>query len=134
MMRPAIAIASPYRALAFAAVAAIAVQLLLLPEPAFAERIVAATWDKAVHASVFGGIAFLLWAGFGGRGAMLVCALVVLIGALDETHQMLVPGRDPDLHDLYSDGIGAVAILMFLEAITSPRPPLAGAAPLTCGD
>ena len=133
MMRPAIAIASPYRALAFAAVAAIAVQLILLPEPAFAERIVAATWDKAVHASVFGGVAFLLWAGFAGRGAVLVALLVVLLGALDETHQMFVPGRDPDLHDLYADGMGAVAVLLFLEAITSPRA-LPAAASLTCGD
>jgi hypothetical protein len=133
MMRPPIAIPRPYRALAFAAVAAIAVQLLALPEPAFAERIVQATWDKAVHASVFGGIAFLLWAGFAGRGAMLVAALTILVGALDETHQMFVPGRDPDLHDVYADGLGAVAVLMFLEAVTSPRA-LPAAASLTCGD
>lgn len=133
MMRAPIPIPGGYRALAFAAVAAIAFQLLLLPEPAFAERIIEATWDKAVHASVFGGVAFLLWAGFAGRGAVLVALLVVLLGALDETHQMLVPGRDPDLHDLYADGMGAVAVLLFLEAITSPRA-LPAAASLTCGD
>jgi len=133
MMRPAIAITPACRALAFAAVAAIALQLLVLPEPAFAERIVEATWDKAVHATVFGGVAFLLWAGFAGRGAALVAALVVLLGALDETHQVFVPGRDPDLHDVYADGLGAVAVLMFLEAITSPRA-LPAAASLTCGD
>ena len=133
MMRAPIPIPGGYRALAFAAVAAIAFQLLLLPEPAFAERIIEATWDKAVHASVFGGVAFLLWAGFAGRGAVLVALLVVLLGALDETHQMFVPGRDPDLHDLYADGMGAVAVLLFLEAITSPRA-LPAAASLTCGD
>ena len=133
MMRPPIPIAPAYRALAFAAVAALAFQLLALPEPAFAERIVQETWDKAVHASVFGTIALLLWAGFAGRGAVLVCTLTILLGALDETHQMFVPGRDPDLHDLYADGLGAVAVLLFLEAITSPRA-LAPAAPLTCGD
>ncbi len=133
MMRPALPIATTYRALAFAAVAAVAFQLLVLPEPAFAERIVEATWDKLVHATVFGGVAFLLWAGFAGRGAALVGALVVLLGALDETHQMFVPGRDPDLHDLYADGLGALAVLLFLEAVTSPRAPPA-AASLTCGD
>ncbi|HUJ00397.1 MAG TPA: VanZ family protein [Usitatibacter sp.] len=133
MMRPALPVATACRALAFAAVAAIAFQLLVLPEPAFAERIVEATWDKAVHAVVFGGVAFLLWAGFAGRGAVLVCALVILLGALDETRQMFVPGRDPDLHDLYADGLGAVAVLLFLEAVTSPRA-LPAAAPLTCGD
>ena len=133
MMRPAIAIAPAYRALAFAAVAAIALQLLVLPEPAFAERIVQATWDKLVHASVFGGIALLLWAGFAGRGALLVCTLAILLGALDETRQIFVPGRDPDLHDLYADGLGVVAVLLFLEAMTSPRA-LCAADPLTCGD
>ncbi|HXS53253.1 MAG TPA: VanZ family protein [Usitatibacter sp.] len=132
-MRPPIAIPGAWRALAFAAVAGIAFQLLVLPEPAFAERIVEATWDKAVHATVFGGIAFLLWAGFAGRAAVLVAALTILLGALDETHQMFVPGRDADLHDLYADGLGVVAALMFLEAITSPRD-LPAAASLTCGD
>jgi VanZ family protein len=58
--------------------------------------------------------------------------MVLLLGALDETHQMFVPGRDPDLHDLYADGLGAVATLLFLEAVTSPR--IVAAAPLPCGD
>ncbi|HSN20655.1 MAG TPA: VanZ family protein [Usitatibacter sp.] len=126
-------VAPAFRALAFLAVALVAVQLLLLPEPGFAERIVQATWDKLVHASVFGGVAFLLWVGFDGRRAGLICASVLLLGALDETHQMFVPGRDPDLHDLYADGLGAVAVLLFLQAVTSRRP-IAAAAPLTCGD
>jgi VanZ family protein len=131
-MRPWLPIATPYRALAFAAVALIAFQLLVLPEPAYAERLVAATWDKIVHASVFGAVAALLWAGFGARRAALIFAMVLLLGALDETHQLFVPGRDPDLHDLYADGLGAVATLLFLEAVTSPR--VVAAAPLPCGD
>jgi VanZ family protein len=126
-------ISRPMRAAAFLAVALVAMQLLLLPEPAFAERLVELTWDKVVHATVFGGVAFLLWAGLGGRRGLLVCALAVLLGALDETHQMFVPGRDPDLHDLYADGLGAAAVLVFLEAITSSRPfPVAD--PLASGD
>jgi hypothetical protein len=131
-MRQALGIPRSWRALCFVAVAAIAVQLLLLPEPAFAERIVAATSDKVVHASVFGGIAFLLWAGFDGCRAARVFALVVAIGALDETHQMFVPGRDPDLNDLNADGLGAVGVIMFHEALTSPR--ARAPDPLTCGD
>ena len=121
------------RALCLITVLAVAVQLCLLPEPAFAERIVEATWDKAVHASVYGGIAFLLWVGFAGRGALLICALVVLVGATDETIQMFTPGRDPDLHDLYADALGATAVLLFLQALASVRffPP---AAPSYSGD
>jgi VanZ family protein len=131
-MSPWLPVSPPYRALAFAAVALIAFQLLVLPEPAYAERLVAATWDKLVHASVFGAVAALLWAGFGGRHAALICAMVLLLGALDETHQLFVPGRDPDLHDLYADGLGAVATLLFLEAVSAPR--IVAATPLPCGD
>ncbi len=131
-MSSALGIPPRWRALSLAAVVAIAVQLLLLPEPAFAERIVQATSDKVVHAAVFGAIAFLLWAGWGGRRAPLVFPLVLVIGALEETHQMFVPGRDPDLHDLYADGLGAIAVLMFLGAVASPR--ALAPASLTCGD
>jgi len=132
-MNPVLDVSPAVRALCFAAVAAIAFQLLFLDEPTFAERIVQATWDKAVHATVFGGIAFLLWVGSAGRGAFLIWSAVVLVGALDETHQMFVPGRDPDLHDLYADGMGAAAVLMFLQAVTAPRP-IAGAPRLNSGD
>jgi hypothetical protein len=44
-----------------------------------------------------------------------------------------VPGRDPDLHDLYADGMGAAASLVFFQALATVRP-----APrrlrLFCGD
>ena len=40
------------RTLCLITVIAVAIQLCVLPEPGFAERIVEATWDKAVHATV----------------------------------------------------------------------------------
>jgi hypothetical protein len=133
-MNPVLDVSPAVRALCFAAVAAIAFQLLFLDEPAFAERIVEATWDKAVHATVFGGIAFLLWIGCAGRWTVLIWTAVVLVGALDETHQMFVPGRDPDLHDVYADGMGAAAVLMFLQAVTAPRVATDPRASLISGD
>jgi VanZ family protein len=132
-MRPALPVPPAVRALCFLLVAAAAIQLLFLDEPAFAERIVEATWDKAVHATVYGGIAFLLWVGCAGRRAALIWTIVALVGALDETHQIFVPGRDPDLHDFYADGLGAAAVLIFLQALISP-PPLPDAARLFSGD
>ena len=132
-MRATLAVPPAVRALCFVLVAAAAIQLLFLDEPAFAERIVEATWDKAVHATVYGGMAFLLWVGFAGRRAALIWTVVALVGALDETHQMFVPGRDPDLHDFYADGLGAAAVLIFLQAVTSPRP-VPGPARLFSGD
>ena len=109
------------RVLCLIAVVATALQLCALPEPAFAERIVEATWDKAVHATVYGGIAFLLWVAFGGRGALLIWALVTLVGAADETIQIYTPGRDPDLHDFYADALGSMAVLAFLQFLASVR-------------
>jgi VanZ family protein len=132
-MRRPLEVPPAVRALCFVLVAAAAIQLLFLDEPAFAERIVQATWDKAVHATVYGGMAFLLWIGFAGRRVALIWTVVTLMGALDETHQMFVPGRDPDLHDFYADGLGAAAVLVFLQAVTSPRP-VPGPARLFSGD
>ncbi len=109
------------RALCLVAVVAVAAQLCLMPEPAFAERIVEATWDKAVHATVYGGIAFLLWVAFNGRGIHLIWALVALVGAVDETVQIFTPGRDPDLHDFYADALGAMAVLLVLQFLASVR-------------
>jgi len=109
------------RTLCFITVVAVAIQLCVLPEPAFAERIVEVTWDKAVHATVYGGIAFLLWVAFNGRGAVLICALVSLVGAIDETIQIYTPGRDPDLHDFYADALGAMAVLFVLQCLATVR-------------
>jgi len=109
------------RILSFICVVAVAIQLCLMPEPAFAERIVEATWDKAVHATVYGGIAFLLWVAFNGRGAILIWALVVLVGAIDETLQIYTPGRDADLHDFFADALGAAAVLFVLQFLASVR-------------
>jgi VanZ family protein len=109
------------RILSLICVIAVAIQLCLMPEPAFAERIVEATWDKAVHATVYGGIAFLLWVAFNGRGAILIWALVTLVGAIDETMQIYTPGRDADLHDFYADALGAMAVLLVLKGLASVR-------------
>ncbi|HXN15377.1 MAG TPA: VanZ family protein [Usitatibacter sp.] len=112
------------RALAITAAVAIAVQLLFFDEPAFAVRIVAATWDKLVHFTVFGGIAFLLWVGTGARWPVLVWALVALLGALDEAHQVYVPGRTADIEDFFADAIGAACALLVLQALSFATPHL----------
>ena len=96
-------------------------QLLFLAEPAFAEKIVEATWDKGVHILVFGGLALLLWVTLGARWPLLVFALVVIVGAVDETRQIYTPGRTADLNDFFADGFGAAVAMIMVQAIT-PAP------------
>lgn len=111
------------RILCGVAAAAVIGQLLFLAEPAFAQQLVEATWDKGVHIVVFGGIAFLAWVAAGGRWPFHVWLFIVLIGAIDETRQIYTPGRTADLNDLLADGFGAAAAMIVAQAIAlTPYP------------
>jgi VanZ family protein len=100
-----------------AAVAVIG-QLLFLAEPTFAQRLVEATWDKAIHILVFGGLAFLIWVAAGGRWPLFIWIVVLLVGAFDETRQIYTPGRTADFNDFLADGFGAAAAMIMVQAIT----------------
>jgi VanZ family protein len=109
------------RALAALAAGLIVVQLLLLQESAYAVRLVDATSDKLIHFLVFGAIAFFIWLATGGRWPLIVWAVVVLVGALDETQQIYTPGRTASIADLAADGAGATAALLVLTAMNQPK-------------
>lgn len=67
-------------------------------------------WDKLAHASVFALLAACIGYGSGLRGhAMLLLAFgaAVAVGALDEWHQVYLPGRSAGLDDLTTDAVGA---------------------------
>lgn len=72
--------------------------------------LVPAPWDKLVHAAVFavlaGAIGFASGL-YGWRMLLLSFWGAVLVGALDEWHQMYLPGRSAGLDDLASDAAGA---------------------------
>lgn len=65
-------------------------------------------YDKLLHLSVYGSIAFL----FRSSGILtmpfLVWCVVVVVGALDELHQMNIIGRTAALDDLAADAFGAM--------------------------
>ena len=66
--------------------------------------------DKAAHALFFGILCALVVFGVGHRGRSALIAGVVVTscyGALDEIHQMFVPGRSPDILDWVADTTGA---------------------------
>jgi VanZ family protein len=71
-------------------------------------------WDKAVHFCAYLPIGLLLALGFAGRGLkdrrlailLLVTAVVLGLGAIDELHQSFVPGRYATFLDIVADVIG----------------------------
>jgi VanZ family protein len=79
-------------------------------------------WDKGAHFAFYGVTGFLcaLWrreSGHPAKRAVLYAVLFVLaVGAVDEIHQLWIPGRSADLLDWVADllggGIGAWCALL----------------------
>ena len=67
--------------------------------------------DKLVHFCYYGVMALLLAHGVGRRWLWLPLVLVPLVGALDEWHQLYVPGRDASVYDWMADVAGTVAFV-----------------------
>lgn len=75
------------------------------------------TYDKMVHFLVFLTLCYLLHRALTFQGkyerlstnALLFSIIAtVLYGALDEFHQMFVPGRDASIYDLAADALGGI--------------------------
>ena len=109
----------PLRAFCMVAALAMVTQLFFLVEPPFADRIVQLMWDKTVHFLFFGTIAFFLWIATAKRWPLAIWILVAVVGALDETHQAFVPGRNSDFRDWLADGFGAAAALLIATRVES---------------
>jgi VanZ family protein len=105
------------RAFCMLAASAMVVQLFFLVEPPFADPVVQLMWDKTVHFLFFGAIAFFLWIATAKRWPLAIWALVLLVGAMDETRQYYIPGRHADVNDWLADGFGAAAALMVAQRI-----------------
>ena len=68
-------------------------------------------WDLLAHASVFAVIGALSGLASGARGwrLLIVCLLGALtVGAIDELHQLRLPGRNADWNDLAADSVGGL--------------------------
>lgn len=79
-------------------------------------------FDKLLHAVEYGILCFLLIRALRNSGlrlsgtfALILAVLIAtLYGVSDEFHQMFIPGRNPDVHDLLFDFIGA-AVAAFIK-------------------
>jgi VanZ family protein len=72
-------------------------------------------WDKLIHAAEYLPVGFLLTGWLANwkrppRGrvvfVVVVLVMVLVLGALDETHQFFVPGRTASVGDLLADVVG----------------------------
>ena len=89
--------------------------------------------DRGAHFLSFGSVAF--WVAHGTMATVprahairVVCFAVLaaaLWGLLDEIHQTFVPGRSPDIVDLFADTLGAIlgASLRAMARLVWPRTP-----------
>ncbi len=73
--------------------------------------------DWIGHAGLYFGLGFLLarvavLRGWALRTVVVVGVLVSVAGALDELHQLFIPGRDAEVGDWLSDSVGGAAGLV----------------------
>ena len=105
-------IVSNYRRRAAALLlAAMVAAIFIAGAQPFAVNLIPAPWDKFAHAGIFFLICIAIGVASGLTGArMLVVALsgAVLLGMLDEWHQVFLPGRNAGLDDLAADVLGAL--------------------------
>jgi VanZ family protein len=95
--------------LCLALAAAMAGQLFYLGSQPLAVGLFAEPWDKLAHFAVFSALTALLWIGTAGRMPLAVVAFLAALGALDEVHQTVLPGRSADTVDFIVD-VGAVLV------------------------
>lgn len=101
-----------------------------IPGPAI-ERVGIQLADKAAHALEYGVLGFLLlrqqrrqYNRAPALGLALAWLLATAVGAMDESYQGLIPGRDPDRTDWLADSIGglggALAAAVYLLRTRDP--------------
>jgi VanZ family protein len=87
-----------------------------------AVNLIPAPWDKLAHGVIFTLLAWAIGTASGLRGwHRLVVAMFgsLLVGTLDEWHQMYLPGRQPGWSDLAADVVGSLigTALLGMECI-----------------
>ena len=103
------------RALCLAAFLAAILQIFFFAQPAAADQLRSLAWDKLLHAIAYGVLGLLLWVVVGFNAPLANWLAVTGVGALDEVHQLFVPLRTPDVHDVVADAVGAAVVTFALH-------------------
>ena len=91
-----------------------------IPASAYPEVSIAGL-DKVVHLAIYGVLCFLTYNAirhqtrfprFSRHAFTVSVLLTVCFGAVDELHQLLVPGRSADVFDLMADFVGSVLFVL----------------------
>ena len=112
------------RAVAALLALAIVLGLFVLGAQPLAVGLVPVPWDKVAHASVFAALAGVIGLASGLRGwRMIVLAAfgALLVGVLDEWHQVFLPGRQAGWDDLAADAVGGFIGGMLLAVVFRGR-------------
>jgi VanZ family protein len=81
-------------------------QIFWLGAKPVAVNLINPPWDKLAHSFTFLVICFLLWFATGMLRRLSVICLVAGVAAADELHQLWLPGRSAEWHDLMADALG----------------------------
>jgi VanZ family protein len=93
-------------------VLAMILNLFFLGAQPVAVNLLPTPWDKFLHGTTFAVLAcgIGLASGMqGSRGLIIAICGALLIGILDEWHQVYLPGRHPSWDDLLADAVGSLA-------------------------
>ena len=91
--------------------------LFVLGTQSFAIKLIPTPWDKLVHCGLFALLAWGLGRASGLQGKQMLIAAAIaalLVGVMDEYHQMYLPGREPGWDDLAADVVGIVIGVVLL--------------------
>lgn len=109
-------------AIAILAILGIVAALFIGGRQPIAVGLISHPWDKVVHAVVFALLACTIGLSSNLRGWHKVAVAffgALLVGALDEWHQMYLPGREAGLPDFIADVIGSIFGTAFLAMKSS---------------
>jgi VanZ family protein len=110
------------RVLAFAAAVVFIASLFYVGSKPIAVRLFPSPYDHLAHLLAFGVLTLLLWLAMFRTRPVLLVLLVALVGALDEWHQMSLPGRAPSLDDWLFDVLAAVMAVSMLRWMQRREP------------
>jgi VanZ family protein len=112
------------RTVTMLATVAIVASLFIGGRQPVAVNLVSHPWDKLLHAGVFALLACTigLASDFRGRQKLVVAFFgALLVGVLDEWHQMYLPGREAGWSDFIADVIGSIFGTAFLAIVLSMK-------------